>query len=220
VPRGRGGSADDNMSLEMTKLVVGPPGGDSPPSPGGGGGRARRRRSKAASASAEGMGRYMTASPLLLKSFRSAAAAGDGMLPPIGAARSLRLAAAAAPQRAHTSLGTADANAEDAAAAPRPASSLGAGRAGGAGAAAAAAAAERSASSMGGGAASLEGSTSSLASAFSAARRRLPAKDVREWIRFFYAEAELRESAAAVARSRGPGVSPYMQPLPFRTGPA
>ena len=48
----------------------------------------------------------------------------------------------------------------------------------------------------------------------------MPAKDVREWIRFFYAEAELRDSAAALARARGREVSPYTLPLPFRSGPA
>ena len=223
-------SADDNMSIEMTKLVVGPsPAG--PPSPGAEtSGRVQtrpRRRSKAAS-SMEAMGHYMTASPLLLKSFRNAASdreGGGGMLPPIGAARSLRIAT-----RSHTSIGTADADERSAGSGAgtghghpddlgsgdtgkpvRPASSLGTGQN---------AAAEKFASTVSGSGIVVERSTSSLASTFAAARRRLPAKDVREWIRFFYAEAEMRESAAALLKSREKEVSPYALPLPFRPGPS
>jgi hypothetical protein len=216
----------------MTKLVVerlGPP-LDSISSPGSKHGiKVQNTRQLSSTMEAMSLSHYMTAPPLLLTSFRNAASdvkRGGGMLPPIGAAQSLRLGT-----RFHTSESTGCADAEECSAGKlsKTGSSNGPAANGGAGKPA------HPASSLGTGqsapvdkhiepsaispsnqpANSFERSTSSLASTFAIAQRRSPMKDVREWIRFFYEEAKMQKSADTLVKLRGKNASPYSLPLPF-----
>jgi hypothetical protein len=44
---------------------------------------------------------------------------------------------------------------------------------------------------------------------------KVPAKNVREWIQFFYQEAEMRSHTPLLATKGKSAPSPYQKPLPF-----
>lgn len=185
-------SADDNMSLEMTKLVVGPP-GESP---------SATKRSRAGRTSRTGFGdtggskmSSLMASPQMVKTVRS------DVLPKIGGKDKTA-------RRSQTSLGFSRPDHGSGMERERQSSlspnsdkrEIGEGG-------------ERSKDSIGG--VSKESSVMSLDKPVAATfKHQVPAKNVREWIQFFYQEAELRANTPALSKSKT-AKSPYQKALPF-----
>ena len=190
-------SADDNISLEMTKLVVGTPNDTF----------FQTRRSTLRSSMSQS--RLLDPSTHSFKAFQAEAA---NTLPALARQGSGR------PPRSKTSLGFHEKRqkgGDEGSSGPRSASAMDGAAGGG----------ERR-GSLEAGAASGPGPAGGVAATGTSSQLSMPlpsksagrmhSKNVREWIQFFYQEADLRASTAARAAGRRAAASPYEMPLPFR----
>jgi len=188
-------SADDNMSLEMTKLVVG--------SPDGAGSSTRKSLSRMKlHTSPAMMGGGVPSSPQMVKTVRS-----DSWLPKVTPNPRRRDRQG----RSHTSMGLVGRSTVSLDSGPEPMLRSGA-TMGGAGG-------ERDRfdeeEAMATQASLISGASTATPSKMMG---RMQSKSVREWIHFFYQEADLRSSAGVPGEGMGGRrtMSPYQLPLPFK----